>query len=72
MSKKWSGVIFDNYYIISQLAEETTIKSGFLVKAYINTKQYEVGRKATDEFMRTMPVIFGLKFPKWNYKFSCS
>jgi hypothetical protein len=39
------------------------------VKAYINTKQYETGRKASEKFMKTMPVVFDKFLPKWNYKF---
>ncbi|GHU82057.1 hypothetical protein FACS189415_1780 [Bacteroidia bacterium] len=36
----------------------------------INTKQYETGRKASEEFMQTMPVDFNDFLPKWNYKFT--
>jgi hypothetical protein len=71
ISKKWSGVVFKNYDIIKELAEETITKTGFSVKAYINTKQYEIGRKASEEFMQKMPVIFNDYLPKWNYKFTC-
>jgi hypothetical protein len=70
ISKKWSGTIFDNYKIIKELAEETTTKTGFSVIANINEKQYEIGRKASEEFMKNMPVIFDEILPKWNYKFS--
>ena len=71
ISKKWMGVVFKNYDIIKEVAEETTTKTGFSVKAYINTKQYEIGRKASEEFMQTMPVVFNEFLLKWNYKFLC-
>ena len=71
ISKKWQGVVFDNYDIIKVLAEQTTTKTGFSVKAYINTKLYQTGKKASEEFMNTMPVIFDKFLPKWNYKFQC-
>ncbi|MDR3327329.1 MAG: hypothetical protein LBT04_08560, partial [Prevotellaceae bacterium] len=48
-----------------------TTKFGLSVKAYINRKIYKVGRKASDIFMETMPVIFNDFLPDWNYKFSC-
>jgi hypothetical protein len=70
ISKKWSGVVFNNYDIIKKLAEETTTQTGFLVRANINDKQYEIGKKASEDFMKTMPVIFDDFLPKWNYKFS--
>jgi hypothetical protein len=71
ISRKWQGVVFENYDIIKELAEQTTTKAGFSVVAYINAKLYETGKKASEEFMNTMPVIFNDFLPKWNYKFSC-
>jgi hypothetical protein len=69
ISKQWQGVVFNNYDIIKELAEQTTTKTGFSVKAHINTKQYETGRKASEEFLKTNPVIFDDLLPKWNYRF---
>jgi hypothetical protein len=71
ISKKWQGVVFKNYEIIKELAEQTTTKTGFSVKVYMNTKLYETGKKASDEFMKKMPVVFDKFLPKWNYKFEC-
>jgi len=71
ISKKWQGVVFNNHKIIKELSEQTTTKTGFSVKAYINTKIYQTGKKASEEFLKTMPVIFDKVLPKWNYKFSC-
>jgi hypothetical protein len=71
ISKKWQGVVFKNHNIIKELAEQTTTKTGFSVKAHINTKLYHTGIKASEIFMKTMPVIFDKFLPKWNYKF-CS
>lgn len=70
ISKKWQGEVFDNLEKIKELAEQTTTKTGFSVKAYINTKVYQTGQKATEDFMKKMPVIFNKFLPKWNYKFS--
>jgi len=68
ISKKWQGELFDNYDKIKKLAEETTTKTGFSVKAYINKKIYLTGKKASDDFMKTMPVSFN-KYLRKN-KFS--
>jgi hypothetical protein len=68
ISKKWQGVVFRNHKIIKNLAEETTTKTGFSVKAYINEKIYQTGKKASEEFMNKMPVSFNNMLPKWNYK----
>jgi hypothetical protein len=69
ISKKWQGEVFNNYDIIKELAEQTTTKTGFSVKAWINTKTYQTGKKASEEFMKAMPVLFSKFLPKWNYKF---
>jgi len=61
--------VFHNYDIIKEPAEQTTTKTGFCVKAYINIKLYQTGKKASEEFMKTMPVVFDNFLPKWNYKF---
>ena len=37
---------------------------------YINKKVYETGKKASEDFTKTMPVIFNKFLPKWNYKFN--
>jgi hypothetical protein len=69
ISRQWQGIKFYNYGIIKELAEQTTKKTGFSVKAHINEKIYETGRKASEKFMQKMPVIFDDFLPKWNYKF---
>ena len=71
ISKKWQGVVFQNYEIIKELAEQTVTKTGFSVVAYINTKLYETGKKASEEFMKTMPITFNKFLPEWNYMFDC-
>lgn len=45
ISKKWQGVVFDNYYIIKNLAEQTTTKTGFAIKAFINRKNMNPAEK---------------------------
>ena len=52
------------------LVGQTTTKTGFSVNAYINEKTYQTGKKASEEFMNTMLVIFNKVLPKWNYKFT--
>ena len=61
ISKKWQSVVFRNHEIIKDLAEQTTTQTGFSVKAYINDKIYQTGKKASEEFMKTM-LIFSIKF----------
>jgi hypothetical protein len=69
ISKKWQGEVFDNYDKIKELAEQTTTKTGFSVKVWMNTKTYLIGKKVPEEFLKKMPVIFNKFLPKWNYRF---
>ena len=71
ISKKWQGVVFKTHEIIRELAEKTITKTGFSVKARINTKIYHTGKKASEYFLKEMPVAFSKILPKWNYKFAC-
>ena len=61
ISKKWQGIVFKNHNIIKELAEKTTTKTGFSVKSYINTKLYETGKKASDEFIKPC-LLFSIIF----------
>jgi hypothetical protein len=69
ITRSWQGVEFESYEIIKELAEATTTKTGFSVKASINDKIYETGKKSSAEFLETMPVHFDKFLPKWNYSF---
>jgi len=70
ISKKWQGAVFENYDIIKTLAEQTTTKTGFLVKAIINRIEYKTGKNASNDFMQNYPVKYSDFLPKWNYEFS--
>jgi len=71
ISKKWQGSVFRDHLTIKALSEKTTTKAGFSVKAYINDKMYQIGKKVSEDFMEKTPVIFSKILPKWNYKFAC-
>lgn len=68
ITKSWDGVVFENYEVIKDFAEQAKAKNNFSVKAMINEKVYG-GLKASAEFIKNYPVIFDDFLPKWNYKF---
>jgi len=68
ISKKWQGAVFENYGIIKTLAEQTTTKTGFMVKAIINKTEYKTGNNASNDFIQNCPVKFSEFLPKWNYE----
>ena len=70
ISKQWQGAVFENYDIIKTLSEQTTTKTGFMVKAIINKTEYKTGKSASNDFMQNYPVKFSKLLPKWNYELS--
>ena len=46
---------------------QATTQNGLKVFSTIIDAVYETGRKATDEFMQQMPILFDDDLPQWNY-----
>ncbi|VAW81033.1 hypothetical protein MNBD_GAMMA12-1934 [hydrothermal vent metagenome] len=69
ITRSWQGVVFDNYQIVKELAEKTKTKTGLSVVVGFNDKEYVTGKKASIDFLESMPVEFDEKLPKWNYSF---
>lgn len=67
ISKNWSGVPLRSYETMLNYINTTTTTKGLTVKANINLKQYEKGKKISDHQMKSLPILFDDKFPKWNY-----
>jgi hypothetical protein len=68
LQRSWDGVVFENYEIIKEYAEQTTTRTGLKVVVWINEKVYQTGRKYSDNFKATMTIKFGEILPKWNYQ----
>ena len=69
ITRSWQGVVFDNYQIVKELAEKTKTKTGLSVVVDFNDKEYVTGKKASTDFLESMPFEFDEKLPKWNYSF---
>lgn len=65
----WKGAVFHNIQIVKELADKTQTKTGLEVKTWINSKQYEIGRKPTSIFTENIHdfVQFDQDMPQWNY-----
>jgi hypothetical protein len=61
-------VVFANYEIVKERAEQTRTEKGLKVVAWINEKLYQNGRKYSDNFKETMTIVFDKLLPKWNYQ----
>lgn len=69
VSRAWEGAVFENIELVKELTQNTKTKNGLSVKVHINTKQYELKRKAPKEFLENEEnyIHFEQELPKWNY-----
>lgn len=68
LQRSWEGVVFSDYEIIKEQAEQTRTGKGLAVVAWINEKVYQSGRKYSENFKETMTIVFDEVLPKWNYQ----
>ncbi len=68
LQRSWEGVLFSDYEIVKERAEQTTTQRGLKVVAWINEKLYQSGRKYSADFKETMTIAFDELLPKWNYQ----
>lgn len=68
LQRSWESVLFSDYEIIKERAEQTTTQTGLKVVAWINEKLYRSGRKYSADFKETMTIAFDELLPKWNYQ----
>ncbi len=68
LQRNWDAIVFENYEIVKERAEQTTTETGLKVVAWINEKVYQTGRKYSDNFKETMTIKFDEILPKWNYQ----
>jgi len=68
LQRSWDGVVFENYEVVKEYAEQTTTQTGLKVVAWINEKVSQTGRKYSDNFKETMTIKCDEILPKWNYQ----
>lgn len=67
ITKNWRGRPLTTYEVIVNLIASTTTKTGLIVRAALDSRQYETGIKVTDEelgHLRLTPARF---HGEWNY-----
>jgi hypothetical protein len=67
ITKNWRGRPLSSYEIIVNLIASTTTTSGLLVKAELNTGQYETGIQVTDEELAGVKLTPAKFDGEWNY-----
>ena len=67
LTRACQGMVFKSLELVKELMAKTKTASGLHVTVNTIDKVYETGRKATDQFIENMPILFDDYLPKWNY-----
>ena len=67
ISSHWRGQPLQSYEAIIKLIGPTTTKKGLRIKAKLDKRKYQKGRKITDEDFSIIKIIKNRILPKWNY-----
>ena len=67
ISMNWKGEPLVNYETVINMIRNTTTKSGLKIKAQLDTNEYQVGKKVTDEEIEELNLKPHQLHPQWNY-----
>jgi Rhodopirellula transposase DDE domain len=67
ISMNWRGQPLVSYETIVDLIGHTKTEGGLKIKASLDTKRYEPGRKVSATEMDAVQVKRHATFPRWNY-----
>lgn len=70
ISKNWAGEPLESYETMLNYISTTTTESGLKVKAVLNEKIYEKGKKASVQELQNLNITWNKKIPEWNYTIS--
>ena len=70
ISLQWKGQPLVNYATIIQLIGGTRTRSGFKVKAVLDTRTYEIGEHFSEGDMKALKLTRHSFHPDWNYTLS--
>jgi hypothetical protein len=67
LTRVCQGVIFDSLEMVKNLMVKAKTSTGLTVFATIFDRVYQTGRKVTEDFKKTMEIVFDDYLPQWNY-----
>ncbi len=67
ITKNWRGRPLTSYQVIVQLIAHTTTKAGLLVRAALDTNQYETGIAVSDQELARVRITRARFHGDWNY-----
>lgn len=67
ISMNWKGEPLVSYETVINMISNTTTKSGLKIKAQLDTNEYQIGKKVTDEEIEELNLKPHQLHPQWNY-----
>ena len=67
ITKNWRGRPLTTYEVIVNLIASTTTKTGLIVRAALDTRQYETGIAVSDEELESLRLTRAKFHGEWNY-----
>jgi hypothetical protein len=67
ITKNWRGRPLVSYQVIVNLIANTTTAAGLVVKAALDTNQYETGIEVSDEELARVKIMPAKFHGEWNY-----
>lgn len=68
VTRACQGVVFTSLALVKEFMARTHTQQGLSVTVNILDALYQTGRKASDSFIQSMPILFDALFPQWNYR----
>lgn len=68
VTRAMQGVLLSDHTIVGELIGKTATKTGLSVSVSLIDKVYELGKKATKDFKKSMKIIFDDVLAQWNYR----
>ena len=67
ISLNWKGKPLVNYETVVNLIGTTKTRKGLQIKARLDRRSYEKGKKVPDEIIDNLEIEYHSDFPAWNY-----
>lgn len=61
------GVVFHTLEIVKRFIRKTSTSTGLRLTLNVNEKSYQTKRKAPEDFIANLPLLFDDVLPDWNY-----
>lgn len=70
ISMNWRGEPLVDYETVVHMISSTTTRKGLKIKAVLDSRQYDIGVKITDDQMSKLKIEYHKKNAQWNYTIS--